>query len=217
MDRVTRHPLLQDIPMETAIDYAVDFIRIVGMPDNFIEKTSTVKIVDYRGELPCDLYEILQVRLEHNNHKYYFRYSTDNFHFSKDKPKYTDLTYKTQGTCIFTSIEKGTIEISYRALPIDENGYPLIPDDSSFAKALELYIKKEWLGIQFDLGKINPQIMQRADQEYTWAVGQCRTSLIMPTIDQMQSISNMWNSLIDRTYHNEGFANEGRQKQLRIH
>lgn len=42
MDRVTRHPLIKDIPFETVVDYTIDFMRIVGVPPSFIEKTEEI-------------------------------------------------------------------------------------------------------------------------------------------------------------------------------
>lgn len=227
MDRLTRHPLLQDIPFETVVDYAVDFIRIVGTPPSFIEKTEHIEIENYRGELPCDFYEMIQVRLAKSCDKGFesyekhpvFRYTTDSFHMSSHKPKITDLTYKIQGNCIFTApLRDGTIEISYMAMPIDDEGYPLIPDNSAYTRALEAYIKKEWFTMQFDLGKINQVIMAKADQDYAWAVGQAQTDLIKPTIDQMQSISNMWNTLIDRSQdHRKGFVHGGSREHFKTH
>jgi hypothetical protein len=37
-------------------------MRIVGMPNMFIEKTEELKIEDYRAQLPCDFYQMIQVR-----------------------------------------------------------------------------------------------------------------------------------------------------------
>ena len=227
MDRLTRHPLLQDIPFETVIDYAGEFMRIVGIVPSFIDKTAVIDIHNYRGQLPCDFYEMVQVRLYSTGCDGYtngapelrqvFRYTTDSFHMSPDKPKVSDLTYKIQGDCIFTTpLEEGQIEIAYMAIPIDEDGYPLIPDNSSYERALEAYIKKQWFTIQFDLGKITQQAMQKADQDYAWAVGQAQSSMIRPTIDQMQSLANMWNTLIPRHQdHRKGFLHEGTQEHIK--
>lgn len=225
MDKITRHPLMQDIPFETVIDYAVDFIRIVGTPPSFVDKTAIIDIHNYRGELPCDFYEMIQVRLAYDekhraeNHAPTFRYTTDSFHMSPNKPSVSDLTYKLQGNCIFTApLEEGKIEIAYRALPIDEEGYPLIPDNSAFSRALEMYIKKQWFTIQYDLGKISQAVMAKADQDYAWAVGQAQTDLIRPTIDQMESISNMWSTLIPRAQeHRKGFIHTGSREHIKIH
>jgi len=219
MDRITRHPLLQDIPFETVVDYSVDFMRIVGAPASFMEKTQVLKVERYRAVLPCDFYEMIQVRLMGQEVKPAFGYSSDSFHMSPNKPQFSDLTYKVQGNVIFTSIEKGEIEVAYRALPTDEEGYPVLPDNSSYTRALQAYIKKEWFTIQYDLGKINVQVMNKADQDYAWAVGQAQTALIKPTIDQMETISNMWNKLLpDRTRdHSTGFLHEGTQEHINIH
>lgn len=220
MDRLTRHPLLEDIPFETVIDYAVDFIRIVGTPPSFIEKTEKIEIKDYRGYLPCDYYQMIQVRLLNNeNRTKVFRYSTDSFHMSDEKPKRSDLTYKIQGDVIFTSIKDGIIEIAYQAMPIDKDGYPLIPDNSSYSKALELYIKLQWFTMLFDLGKITVQVLNNTQQQYAWAVGQAQTDLIRPTIDQMETISNMWNKLLPDTTrdHKTGYLNEGTQEHYKTH
>lgn len=220
MDRLTRNPLLEDIPFETVVDYAVDFLRIVGMPNAFWEKTEKIQIVDYRGILPCDFYKMIQVRLidkEHNMGA--FRYSTDSFHMSNTKPKYGGLTYKLQGTCIITSIEKGEIEIAYRAMPIDEEGYPMIPDNSSYSRALELYIKLQWFTMLFEAGKLSAQVLTNTQQQYSWAVGQAQSDLIRPTIDEMEAISNMWNKFLpDSTDdHNHGYLHEGTRERIINH
>lgn len=220
MDRLTRHPLLEGIPFETVIDYAVDFIKIVGTPPSFIEKTSIITIKDYRGILPCDYYQMIQVRTVSGEGRVgAFRYSTDSFHTSSTKPQHGGLTYKVQGGCIITSIPNGEIEIAYEAMPIDEEGYPLIPDNSSYSRALELYIKLQWFTILFDTGKITSQVLSNTQQQYAWAVGQAQTDLIRPTLDQMEAISNMWSKLLpDATRdHNNGYLHEGTKEQIILH
>lgn len=221
MDRLTRHPLLKEIPFETVVDYAIDFIRIVGTPKSFLEKTAEVEIKEYRGELPCDFYRMIQVRdLKPHMNNNAFRASTDSFHMSGHKGvKHKGLTYKLQGGCIFTTIEKGLIEIAYLAMPIDSEGYPLIPDNSSYSRALENYIKLQWFTVLFDLGKITPQILQNTQQQYSWAVGQAQTDLIIPTIDEMEAISNMWNKLLPDTTndHSRGYVHEGTQERMLTH
>lgn len=224
MSRITRHPMMKEIALETVVDYAVEFMRIVGIPPTFMDKTALIDIHDYRGELPCDFYEMVQVRLAPKHCKPpelspVFRYTTDSFHMSPAKPRVSDLTYKIQGNCIFTSpLKDGPIEIAYKAMPVDEEGTPLIPDNSSYTRALQAYIKKEYFTEQFDQGKINPQIMQKADQDYAWAVGQAQTDLIRPTIDQMESLSNMWGTFVERSQdHRKGFLHGGSREHLKIH
>ena len=219
LDNLLDHPMLRDVSFERAVNYTQSFIRIVGCPKIFEEKTAIIEIEDYRGVLPCDFNEIIQVRTHNtcdNNYKV-FRYSTDNFHMSEDKQESLDLTYKIQGNVIYTSMKEGTIEIAYNAFAIDSEGYPLIPDNSAFIRALELYIKKQCFTVLFDLGQINQAVYQNVRQEYAWAVGQAQSDLIRPTIDQMQAITNSLNTLIWRTTeHNSGFVNNGSAEKIKL-
>lgn len=210
LDNILDHPLLKDVSLERAINHTINFIRIVGCPRIYTDKVVTLEVVDYRALLPDDCDEITQVRSPYTDGNYKtFRYTTDTFHLSGDKQE-SDLTYKVQGNVIFTSIKEGTIDISYRAIPVDDCGHPMIPDNSSFLRALELYIKKQYFTILFDLGKINHMVYNNVLQEYAWAVGQAQSDLIRPSIDQMQSISNMWNKLlISKRDHDESFINQG--------
>lgn len=87
LDNLLHHPLLQDLTLERAVAYTVDFIRIIGMPPIFFEKTSELEVKDYRATLPCDFHEMIQVRTNHEKCGHYvggvFRYSTDSFHMSE--------------------------------------------------------------------------------------------------------------------------------------
>lgn len=104
LDNCLNHPLLQDLTLERAVAYAVDFIRIVGMPPMFLEKTEIIEIKDWRGQLPCDFHKMIQVRLKERvsnccNDTYegsgkVFRYTTDSFHMSDSHESHNELTYK---------------------------------------------------------------------------------------------------------------------------
>ena len=220
MDNILDHPMLRDVSFERAINYTQSFMRIVGCPRIFEEKVALIDIKDWRGILPCDFNDIIQVRTHSNcgqkNYKV-FRYATDNFHMSNNKQDSFDLTYKIQGNVIFTSMKEGTIEIAYNAFAVDSEGYPLIPDNSTFIRALELYIKKQCFTVLFDLGKINQAVYQNVCQEYAWAVGAAQNDLIRPTIDQMESITNMLNTLVWRvTEHKSGFVNSGSAEKIKL-
>lgn len=229
IDNVMAHPMLQDLTLERVVNYAVDFIRIVGAPTMFEEKYTCLKIEKFRAKLPCDFHQIIQVRKKEGPA---LRYATDTFHMgnyirSKDDCKkgeakgykvFDDPTYKIQGDIIYTSFEKGVVEMSYEAMAVDKDGFPLIPENSSFMRALELYIKKQWFTILFDLGKINAQVLQNTQQEYSWAVGDCQTEFIRLTIDKTESLCNSLKTLLIREgEHDYGFKSNGARERLKLH
>lgn len=211
LDKILRHPLMQDLSLETAVDYTIDFMRIVGMPRMFTEKVVSITVDKYRALLPCDYYQTIQVRIP-GGHA--LVYSTDSFHMDN---KGNSSTYKIQGNIIYTSIESGELELAYLAISTDEDGYPLLPDNSSFTRALELYIKKQWFTILFDLGKITPAVLQNTQQEYAWAVGDCQSEFNRMSIDQMEAFSNSWRTMILRDHqHSSGFIGNGSRQTLNI-
>lgn len=223
-DDINDHPLLRDVTFERIINYALHLIRIVGMPKMFENKIAKLKIKDYRATLPCDFLDIIQVE---NSEGVCYRSTTDSFHLDFNNRKETnkcctsitsgDLTYKIQGNFIYTSNKEGEITISYQALAVDSEGYPLIPDNSSFIEALEAYIKKKRFTILFDQGKITPQVYNQACQDYAWYVGQAQSDFVRPTIDEMQSITNMFNTLIARVSdHRNGFKDAGNKEFIKV-
>ena len=220
LDDILDHPMLKDVSFERAVNYTVHFMRIVGCPRMFEEKTALVDIKNWRGTLPCDFNDIIQVRTHSScDRKNYgvFRHTTDSFHMSENKQDSYDLTYKIQGNVIFTSMKEGVIEIAYNAFAVDSDGYPLIPDNSSFISALELYIKKKQFNVLFDTGKISQAVYNQVCQDYAWAVGQAQSDLIRPTIDQMQAITNSLNTLVWRvSEHKSGFVNTGSAEKIKL-
>lgn len=220
MSEITHHPLLRDIPFDIVVGYVGEFIGIVGTPPSFEEKTEIIKINDYRGILPCDYFDVIQIRMVYNDEGgKAFRYSTDSFHNSTLKKKPSDFTYKIQGSCIITSVRDCIIELAYKAIPVDDDGYPLLPDNDAFVRAVKLYIKMQWFTELFEQGKITMQVLDNTQRQYAWAVGQAQTDLIRPTIDQMEAISNMWNKFLPDVNkdHDTGYINEGAKEHIIIH
>lgn len=216
LDRVLRHPLFQDVTLETVIDYTVDFLRIVGVPKMFIEKVANIEIINYKGELPDDWHETIQVR--EFDSKIVFRYATDTFHMSESKMDMSDYTFKIQGDYIYTSLEEGILEMSYLAMSVDECGYLMVPENSNLLRALEAYIKKQHFTILFDMNKISGQALQQARQDYAWAVGSAEADMNRLDLSKAESFFNSFRTLIlrDSEFANS-FRESGTKELLRRH
>lgn len=211
MDELNKHPLLSDITLEQVVSYLVTFINIFGIPKLYQDKETLIKIEQYRGLLPCDLVSINQVM--DCKTKLCLRSSTNTFTNCDSK-----YTFRVQGRAIITSLQEGEIMVSYKSIPIDEDGFPLLIDNSVFIEALKEYIKKEYFSILFDLGKINQAVLQHTEQRYAWLAGQLRSEFTIPSVSEMESIKNMWTRPIQN--NNEfytGFKNLGNQEPLKIH
>lgn len=106
----------------------------------------------------------------------------------------------------------------YKAIPVDEDGYPLLMDNETYLAALEAFIKKTVFTMKFDMGKISAGVLQNAQQDYAWYAGMLDTEMNVPSLSEMESISRMWNTLIPQVQHfNTTFRDQGNREYIRNH
>lgn len=194
--QVLDHPMLQDVTLEQAIRYTLQFITKFGFNNIYEDKEVTITIDNYRAVLPCDLVRIIQVK---NKDGICLRSMTDSFN-PNDK-SIDNSTYKVQGNIIFTSFKDGDINIAYKAIPVDENGFPLLIDNPLYIETLELYIKNKVFTILFDQGKLNQAVLQNAQQQYAFNAGQLQSEFTIPDYAEMESIKNQWCNIIQNNNH----------------
>lgn len=239
LDNLMDHPLLRDINLEQAVRYTLRFISLHGYPKLYKDKSTIVQIKDYRGMLPCDLESIIQVKDMHSG--ICLRSMTDNFehkNFHNDDccPRIEniknqrelyiphkgysnrELTFKTQGRVIYTSFPHGEVEIVYKSIPVDEDGFPLIIDNENYLAALEAFIKVQVFTILYDTGKINAGILQNAQQDYAWRAGELQDEFTVPSISEMETYTRMYNTALMSVKHfDSGFKDLGNREYFRNH
>lgn len=198
LSRVLRHKLLQEFTLEQAIQYTIDFIGIFGFPQLYEDKEAEVEICDYRGQLPCDLIEINMVKecktdIPLRSMTASFNPGGKYYNHLRQEPQ-----FKTQNRVIITSFPEGKVIISYKAIPVDKDGLPLLINNPKYLKALELYVKCQMFTNLFDEGRITSQVLNHTEQEYAWAAGQLTEEFNTLSMAEMESVTNMLNQLIVR-------------------
>ena len=198
LSRVLRHKLLQEFTLEQAIQYTIDFIGIFGFPELYEDKQAEVDICDFRGKLPCDLIQIDMVKdcktdIPLRSMTAAFNPGGKYYNHLRQEPQ-----FKTQNRTIITSFPEGRVIIAYKAIPVDDEGLPLLVNNTKYLKALELYVKCQMFTMLFDEGKITQQVLNHTEQEYCWAAGQLEEEFKTPSESEMQTISNVLHQIIPR-------------------
>ena len=245
LDNLLDHPLMRDLSLEQVVRHTMRFISLHGYPKLYEDRIDTVEIHEYRGLLPCDLVSIVQVKDMHTG--ICLRAMTDTFtpgievkkgicppHKEKDllnnvRPlrdiyipplheAYGELTFKTQGRVIYTSFKEGMVEIAYKGIPIDDDGFPMLIDNEVFLAALEAYIKKQVFTVKFETGKMQAGVLQNAKQDYAFLSGQLKAEMTIPSYSEMEAISRSIQTLIPRIREfDKGFKYLGDREYLRKH
>ena len=218
LSRVLRHKLLQEFTLEQAIQYTIDFIGIFGFPELYEDKQAEVDICDYRGKLPCDLISIDMVKdcktnIPLRSMTAVFNPGGKYYNHLQQEPQ-----FKTQNRTIITSYPEGKVIIAYKAIPVDDEGLPLLVNNTKYLKALELYIKCQLFTMLFDEGKITQQVLNHTEQEYGWAAGQLEEEFKTPSVAEMQSITNSLHQIFHRhdEFYNR-FESLGNKEFRNIH
>lgn len=218
LSRVLRHKLLQEFTLEQAIQYTIDFLGIFGFPELYEDKEADVDICNYRGKLPCDLVSIDMVKecktgVPLRSMTAVFNPGGRYYNHLRQEPQ-----FKVQNRTLVVSFPEGTVRVAYKAIPVDDEGLPLLINNSKYLKALELYVKCQLFTELFDEGKITQQVLQHTEQEYCWAAGQLAEEFKTPSISEMESITNMLHSIIRRdSEFINGFERLGNKEISRIH
>lgn len=217
-----------EVSFSDAIEWAYRAMQLIGAPQIYIQKVTDgnidlqhpkpIQIVNYRGELPCDLHKIIQVRDYCNRSS--LTYSTYNFSLSGNMREATagnNLQYIINDNYIFTNFIEGQLEIAYWAFPVDDEGYPAIPDDERYLKAVESYIVERIDHKLWRQGKVSDAVYNHSLTEWMFYVRSAKTRAQMPSLSEMEALKNQVLRLIDHPDRfNKQFVQLGDEEQIRI-
>jgi hypothetical protein len=107
-----------------------------------------------------------------------------------------DYTYLVVPGYIKTALKEGNLMVSYQAIPVDDDGYPMIPDDESFEEALYWYINMKLTYPEWKAGRVRDAIYYDARSSWNYYRKQAYGNAMMPNIDQLEAIKNAWLRLV---------------------
>lgn len=216
---------IDNIDFESAIAWTLDMIRDLGIGAAYIEKNTNgmngmpiaIEVNNHIAIMPSDLVRLKSIRMvdissdnevvstqemvETNEHFYLAGVDND---IDTDNPR-----YKLDDSKIYTSFSDGYIQLTYLGYPIDESGFPMIPDDSKFMKALRFYIiyKLDWKRWRMNPSPQNASIKNDSEQQYLFYVAAAKTKYHTPSIDKLEAIKNMWlRNIPSINEHANGFS-----------
>lgn len=94
----------------------------------------------------------------------------------------SEESYYVDSGYIITDKQSGSICISYLSMPLDDNGYPMIPDDPSYMEAIVKYIKMKMSDSMFfnDPSPANEKRFSKYEADWHWYCKQAKNKAKMP-------------------------------------
>lgn len=91
--------------------------------------------------------------------------------------------YTVEMNCITTSMADATVRLHYKSQPMDDEGFPLIPDNENYKEALYYYVRAKMIGCGYhDTVFREDVLMNRFEGHAARAISEIR----YPTPDMMQ-------------------------------
>ena len=238
LESLLDHPMLADLTLEQVVRHTVRFISKHGYNKLYQDKVADIEIHDYRGLLPCDVISIVQVKDTKSD--ICLRSMTDTFgthipqggdcvdpmnnmrphmpYIPPRREQFGDWTFKTQGRVLYTSIPEGLVSVAYKAIPVDDDGFPMVIDNEVYLDALEAYIKKQVFTIKFDQQKIPSGVLQNAQQDYAVASKLLLSEFSTPSVSEMETLANIFNTMLPSMHtFRQGFKYNGTKEYLKKH
>ena len=214
--------LFKDIPFDTIVRYAVQAMKLIVAEKYLVTLPALIDIKAYKGALPCGYEFPLSITKYESDQGLFIpmHSNTDNFatqYQTTGKPTNSFYTYSTNNDVLFTNFEEGKVFMVYKAIPVDDDGYPMIPDNVNVQLTVENYIRYRYLKNMASEERIVQQQLQDAQQEYTWYVGKAQAAATNMTLDEMETFSNAMSQLfVDPSQFKERLEFLGNQEFLRL-
>lgn len=122
-------------------------------------------------------------------------------------------TYVISGNYIKTNLRTGYLMVSYQAIPVDQEGYPMIPDDESFEEAIYWYINMKLTYPEWKMGRVRDVVYYDAKSSWNFYRKQAYASALMPNVDQLEAIKNAWVRLVPEINEHDTFFSNLNNKQ----
>ena len=186
------------------VEWCAEALQKIGAFPQYHEKIAAITIDNYRGSLPCDIHEIIQLDINGRS----VLSGTGTFDSQNDLPaKHSkhSVSYTINDSYINTNIENGEATIAYLAIPTDAEGFPLVPDDEGYKEAMEKYVVMRLKYPEFLAGTYNANIYMKLEKDWHKYCAQARGNANMPTIDELESIKNQWVRLMPQMQKHKDF------------
>lgn len=171
----------------------------IGSYAQYKNNSVELTIANNRVALPCDF--VYPIDLAHDSLP--MAWSSKSMitnYFCEDCNKIptccTQDTFYIQDGYLNTSFQDGTVCMVYQAVAIDDEGFPMVPDNVYFDEALASYCTFKLDRIEFRKGKIAKDVYMESQRDWLFYVNSARGSANMPDEAKLANLRNVWVRLL---------------------
>jgi hypothetical protein len=183
------------------IEWVADALNMIGAYPQFKEVSTILTVENHNVKLPCGFVYLKDITFNGKPLMWSSKSAANNYNCPDCNTIPTccsEYNFYIQDGCLNTNITEGELCIVYLSVPVDEEGFPLIPDDIYYDKALESYVTYMLDRIEFRGGRIPEAVYKESKQDWLFYVNSARGSAYMPDASKLEQLKNIWVRLIPK-------------------
>lgn len=181
-------------------NYEDSFIEWIGEALDFIgsytqleTKITDIPIENFKSPIPTDL--VILNGITYKDKPLSTRHSNILSEDSPNRNSRYEESFSINPNFFVFSFEEGIATISYQSIPVDDKGYPLIPDNQYFREALFWYCFKQMLMSGYQ-PKMKDLGYMFADNKWKFYCTAARNQANYPDVTQYERFKDVWVGLI---------------------
>jgi len=192
-----------EINEQDVVEWVAEALNMIGSYSQMEEVSTTLTVSNHRVQLPCNLTYPKDITYNGKPLSWSTKSAANNYKCDTCNTIptcCTEYNFYIQDGYLNTSLESGELCIVYLGIPVDDDGYPLIPDNVYFDKALKAYCTYMLDRIQFRRGLLPEVAFRESQKDWYFYVNSARGSAYMPNSAQMDRIQKIWVRLIPKPH-----------------
>lgn len=212
-------------------EWAAESLAMIGAYSQYQETSACLDLVNGKAKLPLGFDKLADIRYKGNAMYWATNTNANNYQCSECQipicagSKYfpgsdgisaninnsaCDNTFYVNDSYLITNItdEDASVCIVYLGVKVDEEGWPMIPDDIYYSKAVSSYIIERLDYQEWRKGKITDKVYEHSEKDWLFYVNSARGAANMPNSAQLENLKNIVTRLMPlRNEYAKGFVN----------
>lgn len=221
-----------EIPEADIIEWVAEALEMIGVYGQYEEIPDCITLNGGKAKLPCGFHKLVDINYKQQPLYWATQTNANNYACSSCqvpvcKGDNCNNTFYLNDNYLITNINKGidsnlpdtdkNICITYLGIRTDEDGYPMIPDDIYYIKAVTAYIismidYREWRKT-----KISDKVKDASEANWLFYVNSARGSGNNPNTAQLEALTSIMTRLMPmRREYAKNFRNMPKRENLNI-
>ena len=227
-----------EINQADCAEWAAESLAMIGAYSQYQETSACLTLVNGKVKLPLGFDKLVDIRYKNSAMYWATNTNASNYQCSECQipvcssgklfqssdglninlaNSACNNTFYVNDSYLITNItdEDASVCIVYLGVKVDEEGYPMIPDDIYYSKAVSSYIIERLDYQEWRKGKITDKVYDHSEKNWMFYVNSARGAANMPNSAQLENLKNIVTRLMPlRNEYAKGFVNISKPERI---